>query len=175
MKTLDIKGSVIDVGGLFMPAKGRTKSWNVDMYHILDIKENRNGVKADVVVDLNTWRQIQHGTHYDNAFCIEVTDHFWNPVRAFQHINEFLKAGGKLYLSSNFLFPHHTGFDCMRYTITGLNKILHETGFRVLSTTPRFAVDEGLLEAMQKESKVVYHPGEIGYMIVAEKINYDER
>ena len=171
LSTLTISGSVIDIGGLFWPAKGRTKTWEVDNYRILDVKEGRKGIKTDYLYDLNKPAQFsQHILRrFDIAFCIEVTDHFWNPVQAFKSIGHLLKPEGLLYISSNFLFPHHTGFDCIRLTRTGLEKILTETGFKVLEITPRFAVDDTLSKAMHKESKVVYHENEIGYFVIAKK------
>ena len=160
---------MIDIGGLFWPVKGRTKTWNVSQYDIWDVKESRNGVKATYISDLN--RERSHFTwQYDTAFCIEVTDHLWNPIQAFQNINTSLKQGGLLYISSNFLFPHHTGFDCIRFTKTGLEKILKETGFEVLKVTPRYAVDSTMEATMHMESKVVYNGGEIGYMVEARKL-----
>ena len=128
---------------------------------------------ADFIYDLN--RPIRfdrrHLSAFDTAFCIEVTDHLWNPVRAFKNINHLLRPGGMLYVSSNFLFPHHTGFDCIRLTKTGLQKILAETGFEVLEVTPRLARSPNILQdLMAEESKVDYAPGEIGYMVAAQKL-----
>ena len=170
LSTLKISGSVIDIGGLFWPVKGRTKIWDVNDYKILDIKEGRKGIKTDYVYDLNTYVPLDGLPKFDNAFCVEVTDHLWNPIGAFENIALLLKHGGMLYISSNFLFPHHTGFDCIRLTRTGLQKILERTGFKVLEITPRFAVDDALSKAMHKESKVVYHENEIGYFCVATKL-----
>lgn len=167
LKTISVKGSVLDVGGLFWPVKGRTKTWNVPDYAILDVKPERNGVTATIVHDINRFYPLVAA--FDNAFLLEVIDHLWNPVMAFQNINNLMRVGGTLYVSANFLFPHHTGFDCIRLTSTGLQKILEETGFTVLEITPRYAVDKTLEEAMRKESKVVYHPGEIGYFVTARK------
>lgn len=168
LKTIDVKGSVLDVGGLFMPVKGRTKSWNVEKYCLTDIKAGRKGIATNFIWDFNL--PLKFYDEYDNAFCIEVIDHFWNPVVAIQNMNLLLKKGGLLYTSFNFLFPHHTGFDCIRLTKTGIRKILKETGFEVISITPRYAVDETLATAMSKESKVDYAKGEIGYFCVATKI-----
>ena len=166
LKTIDVSGSVIDVGGLFMPVKGRTKSWEVSDYKIADISGGRKGIKTDYICDFN---RIGIYDRFDVAFCIEVLDHFWNPVEAFRNINQALYRGGLLYISSNFLFPHHTGFDCLRLTKTGLSKILEETGFKVLEISPRYAVDDTLKIAMSKESKVDYAKGEIGYFVKAIK------
>lgn len=170
LKTIDVKGSVLDVGGLFWPVKGRTKTWNVSDYVILDTKPSRNGVTANIVHDLN--RPYPLVAAFDNAFLVEVTDHLWDPMTAFQNINNLMRVGGMLHVSSNFLFPHHTGFDCLRLTSTGLTKLLQETKFDVLDVSPRFAVDNTLEEAMWKESKVVYHPGEIGYFVTAKKYGH---
>lgn len=171
LKTIDVKGSVIDIGGLFMPVKGRTGSWDVERYKILDIKKGRKGIEVDYVGDLNEYFGLPFGEEpFDNAFCIEVIDHFWNPVEAFKNINRLLERGGILYTSSNFLFPHHTGYDCIRLTKTGLKRILEETGFKLLHVEPRYASDTQLHTAMAKESKVDYAKNEIGYMCVAQKI-----
>ena len=164
---MKIKGSVIDIGGLFWPVRGRTKTWEVPDYKILDVKPHRKGVTADFVFDIN--KHFGLTQQFDNAFCIEVLDHVWNPVVAFENMNRLLREGGLLYISANFLFPHHTGFDCTRYTKSGLAKLLHETGFGVEYVKPRKAVDGDLEKALRKESKVVYHPGEIGYFVKAKK------
>ena len=171
LKTIDVNvDRVADVGGLFMPVQGRTKSWNVLTYEIWDVKKNRNGVIANYTADFNTTDNMD-GWDYDVVFCIEVTDHFWNPVKAFKNINDMMKKGGTLYISSNFLFPHHTGFDCIRFTITGLSKVLSETGFAVTHYEPRFAKNvETLGMAMRNESKVYYNPGAIGFMVTAKKL-----
>lgn len=169
LSTLEILGSVIDVGGLFWPVKGRTRVWDVSNYKILDIKKSRKGVTADFVVDLNHPHP-EINEQFDNAFLIEVTDHLWNPVAAFENINRLLRQGGKLYISSNFIFPHHTGFDCIRLTETGLRKILKETGFEVIDMRARLSSNELLPKALDLESLVQYHRREIGYMCVAKKI-----
>ena len=167
LKTIDVSGSVVDVGGLFWPVKGRTKTWNVDIYHIVDVKETRNGVKADYVADINL--SMDYSFQHDVGFCIEVTDHLWNPVMAFNNVNLMIKPGGILHISSNFIFPHHTGFDCIRFTRDGISKVLQMTGFEILNIVPRYAVDDTLFQGLKKESKVVYHPNEIGYMVTAQK------
>lgn len=165
LSTIDVSGSVLDVGGLFWPVKGRTKSWDVTDYKILDIKPSRNGVKADYVVDLNEGHR--NVDNFDVAFCIEVADHFWDPVNAFCGISQMVRPGGTLYVSSNFMFPHHTGFDCVRLTSTGLTRILKFAMFNVVSIEPRKAVDDDLYKALSKESKAVYHRGDIGYFVRA--------
>ena len=50
--TLKIYGSVLDVGGLKAPVKGRTKIWEVAEYKILDIKPEWKGWKTDYICDI---------------------------------------------------------------------------------------------------------------------------
>ena len=169
--TLEIKGKVADIGGLFWPAKGRTKIWNVPRYDIFDVVKSRRGVHTNVIWDFNRQRDWEEVGQYDVAFCLEVTDHFWDPVTAFRNIRDLLREGGMLYVSSNFLFPHHTGFDCIRLTSTGLQKVLTETGFEVVEIRPRTAAKPAILEeAMRAESKVYRNPGAIGYMLTAKRL-----
>lgn len=174
LSKIDVKGNVIDVGGLFWPAKGRTKSWDVPWYVIQDIKKTRKGVVAEVVCDMNKpvpeeYKLMTKG-QFDVVFCVEVLDHIWNPYQAFNNMSDFLKPGGMLYISANFMFPHHTGFDCARYTNVGIQKLLDETGFTMVECAARFAVDSALFDNLARESKVVYHRDHIGYMITAKKI-----
>jgi len=168
LRTLDIKGSVIDVGGVFWPVKGRTKSWNVDTYHIFDTCDERNGVSATFVGDIN--EPISLSGQYDNTFFIEVTDHLFNPFQAFKNLANLTKRGGKVFLSSNFIYPHHTGIDMMRFTLRGLKTQLTFAGFGIVSISPRFAASEALPSALDMESPIQYRRGEVGYMIVAEKL-----
>lgn len=170
LKTIEVAGSVIDIGGLFWPVKGRTKTWETTSYKILDIQKSRKGIQADYVEDINYYFDFTE-PQFNVAFCIEVTDYLWNPVMAFENIARLLEKNGMLYVSSNFLFPNHTGLDCVRFTRAGLHRILKETGFKILHTEPRFATNvEHFGDVMRAESKVYYSPAEIGYMIKAQKI-----
>jgi len=54
LKTIDVKADrVLDAGGSEKSIKGRTKSFDVKELLILDLKEPHQGVKPDIVCDLN--------------------------------------------------------------------------------------------------------------------------
>lgn len=170
LKTIYVTGSVLDVGGLAMPVKGRTKSWDVSNYRVLDIKG------GDYVADLNK-KLIPYNPSgifdYDIAFCLEVMEYIYNPFMALENINMFLKKGGVLYISTHFMFPHHSGGpDSLRYTRTGITRLLEKTGFKVEEITPRFAGMKGgmLEEWANSESKINKYPGQIGHMTKATKL-----
>ena len=153
ISTLEIYGSVLDVGGLKAPVKDRTKVWDVPNYKILDIKSEWKGWKTDIVFDLQ--RHNYNGKEFDNVFCTEVVEYMFDPFTAFLNLNKMLKKGGKLYLSTHFMYPHHIGgTDCIRFTRDGIVTILKETGFKVDNIVPRVPLDPKLFTSLiMRESK----------------------
>jgi SAM-dependent methyltransferase len=180
LKTIDVKGTVLDVGGVSMPVKGRTKSWDVSDYKILDNRKKKPEATTDYVYDMNMELPVYAGSFiydgqefkvgFDNIFCLEVMEYIWNPVQALKNINNLLNKGGNLYISFHFLFPHHSPpkNDYLRYTRIGAKKLLEETGFKIVEITPRTTVVPDILEEFCKaESKVNKSKNEIGYLIKA--------
>ena len=153
LSKIDIKGSVIDIGGY-----GRPRG-----YKILDYKG------GDYIYDLNY--EIPEISQFDTALCLEVMEYIWNPVQALKNINKLLKPGGLLYISFHFLFPHHHPKfkDYLRYTKPGIEKLMKETGFTIQEIIPRKARTGKLIEFCREESKIVNCPGDVGYMICAKK------
>ena len=170
LKTIDVNGMVLDVGGIALPVKNRTKSWNVSDYKILDSCAGKRGVKTDYVNDINY--PVYRIPSVDIIFCLEVMEYIWNPVTALINLNRFLKPDGTLYISFHLFFPHHhpSDMDFLRYTRRGIAKILEETGFKVEEIVPRMTiVPETLKKFCDAESKIYNHPGEMGYLIKAKK------
>jgi len=171
LKTIDVNGTVLDVGGVVMPVKGRTKSWNVTDYKILDSSTEKRRVKTDYLEDIN-YEIIEDYPQFDVIFCLEVMEYVWNPAMALNNISKLLKPNGLLYISFHFLFPHHHPVirDYLRYTISGINMLLKKTGFKMEEVVPRTTrVPDTLREFCQAESKVYKYPSEIGYLIKAKK------
>lgn len=181
VKKIDVKADrVLDVGGSQLPIKKRVKSWDVRDYKILDLEAPHEGPKPDIVFDLNIMSYtLEHKETIDIVFCLEVMEYIWSPVAAIQNMHNFLKAGGILYISFPFLYPHHNpkGLDYMRYTRWGAEKLLTQTGFKIISNTPRIATDAGLeylagfygAEGMRSAAGYDGHD-EIGYLIKAIKV-----
>jgi len=191
IKTIDVKADrVLDVGGGANPVKGRTKSWAVDYYRILD--NNLEGdFKIDVLLDLNLELEGQKHTvfnynpgskiftHlgvYDIIFCLEVMEYVWNPKTAIEHLYSLInEEGGTLYISFPFLYPHHNpaGHDYLRYTRWGVEKLLTETGFEIEYITPRIEmgdlrISNWFLSEKMHPCKGMRHD-EIGFMVKAIK------
>lgn len=72
LKNIDVKAKrVLDCGGSQLPVKGRTKSWEVKTYKILDLQNpHENKVSPDIVADINVdlggffWRRISTWSFY---------------------------------------------------------------------------------------------------------------
>ena len=182
LKQIDVKADrVLDVGGAQLPIKKRVKSWDIGhWYKIIDLEIPHEGEEPDHSFDLNIpFRNFMGGFNADIIFCLEVMEYIWNPVVAMENMRSGLIAGGILYISFPFLYPHHNpkGLDYMRYTRWGAEKLLTEIGFKIIKNTPRIATEAGLIElssfygyeGMRSAAGFDGHD-EIGYLIKAIKV-----
>lgn len=157
LKTIDVNGNVLDIGGSQNPIKGRTKSWEVSEYNILDLKEPHEEKKeADLTCDI---QDVYPNTVFiatgiaekiDNIFCIEVSEYWHDPMQAMKNINTLLKKGGILYISFHTLYGLHNpkGEDCLRFTKNAIIKLLEATGFKI---------EELKARTLKPESRSLYY------------------
>lgn len=169
---------VLDVGGSQKPVKDRLgEKGETSTYTILDLAEPHEvSQRPHIVCDLNYERTDAIITKFDYAFCLEVAEYWWNPLQALRNINSFLKPHAKLYLSVPFVYPVHNpkDEDCLRYTETGIVKLLERAGFGINKIIPRTA-DSLLLESFyiiegMKPSKDYKSHNAVGWLIEAVKI-----
>lgn len=182
---------VLDVGGSQYPIKGRTDSWDVKDYKILDLKQPHECKrKPNIIWDLNEnikadgngTRDITNGGKFVNfniLFCLEVMEYIWDPIICLNNLNRLMKDGAILYISFPTIYPHHNpyGEDCLRYTRWGVEKLLSKTGFEIEELTPRkakhtnfnwlweFYMKEGMRPAKNFDGHI-----DIGYLVKAKKI-----
>jgi len=129
LKSLHLKGSVIDIGGGKRTAKERIGSCEGE-YHILDRKHYRDlQFNPDIEHDLNYL--LDTDKQYDYAFLLFTFEFLWNPIRAFQNVNKLLKQDGIFYFNAPYKMPTecYVEEDYYRITRTGIEKLLKETGF----------------------------------------------
>lgn len=161
LKTIDVEGKVLDVGGSQNPIKGRTMSWNATDYKILDLEEPHEcKQKPDYIGDIQKGTLWKPGSevfklessdseipdnYFDQVFCIEVSEYWYNPLRALENINRTMKVGGKLYISFHFIYPMHNPveFDYLRYTPWGACKLIEKVGFKLNKHHARILSDTG--------------------------------
>jgi len=137
LKTLDVKAErVLDIGGKQLPVMGRTKSWEVSEYKILDLPE----------FDLNNYSQ-EFTIDGDIIFCLEVFEYLINPLAGLKNIEMCLKENAKAYVTFAFAYPHHNELelDSLRYTESGIRLLAKKARLRITNTWYR-RDKSGLLE-----------------------------
>lgn len=77
--------------------------------------------------------------YFDQIFCLETFEYIFDPITALRNLNKLLKPNGLLFISFLFVYPHHNpeGHDYLRYTRWGVERLLEETGFKILELKPR--------------------------------------
>jgi len=138
LKDLDIKADLVyDIGGGQGNVKGRTKSWQVKEYAVLDLPE----YNIDIVSNYEIAKA-------DLIFCLEVFEYLIDPITAMGNIYNLLKPGGKAYITFAFVYPHHNELelDSLRYTENGIKRIAERVGLSITNTWYR--IDRsGLLQS----------------------------
>lgn len=137
LATLTIKADkVLDIGGLQLPIKGRTKDWDVHTYKIFDSIKTMKDRKADFVAEIDRTLDMHKDINelmdeWDVVFMLEVMEYVIDPVTAVTNVFDFLKPGGTAYISFPFLYPHHPpeGTDFLRFTEDGARELMRRAGF----------------------------------------------
>ena len=100
-------------------------------YVASDIKQNSKKT-IDLVADFIKAPEKFKKGDYDYVLCIQVLEHFENPMKAFEYFNRVLKPGGRLFLTTNFIYQIHMELnDYFRFTKYGLISLGKKNGFKV--------------------------------------------
>ena len=129
-----LSGCCLDIGCGEMPFKSLIEK-HVSSYDSIDIE--RRVPEVSYVGSIQDMHMIEDGA-YDSALCLEVLEHVQNPFIAVSEIHRILKKGGKLVCSVPHLSRlHEEPHDYFRYTLYGLQSLFENSGFKVISITPR--------------------------------------
>lgn len=132
---------VLDIGGSQNPIKGRTKSWNVKDYKILDLETPHITLQEpDLMHDMNypIIRQLnfavaQYKGIVDLIFCLGVFDYVINPNIAMDNIKYLLKRHGIAWIEFPFVYPIHQPVDhegC-RYSEGCVRRLVKQAGLSI--------------------------------------------
>lgn len=129
----NIGGVVIDLGGGKNPSYERF--WHIKPEKFIRVDINEKSA-PDVVADLN--KPLPFPDNFtDVVFLFNVIYILGNPGKTLLEINRILKTGGKLFITSPFIFNEaKEPNDYWRFTSEGLEKILSEAGFGELLIKP---------------------------------------
>ena len=104
----------------------------------LDVDSKRN---PDIVADLHDWRP---DCQFDVVVMAGVLEHCHSPNRANKTVEQVLRGGGKLILTTPFIFPiHDAPYDYYRFTKFGLAHLL--ANFAEVHIEERNQWTEGIL------------------------------
>lgn len=145
------KKVVLDIGVQDKPTRRLTKG-DPESYWTTDISHQWN---PDFIFDLNdanflnkpleAYRKITLlddppcPTQFDVIFCIEVLEHCWNPVQALQNMVFMLKPGGRIYIATPFINPHHDEWDMLRFTDEWYQEVLPRFNLKIVKIRERVA------------------------------------
>ena len=129
----NIHGIIIDLGGGFKPSHERFLEIKTEKIIKVDINEK---TEPDIVADLN--EPLPFPDNYADAiFLFNVIYILESPQKTLREINRILKSGGKLFITSPFIFNEaKEPNDYWRFTSEGLEKLLKESGFNNYFITP---------------------------------------
>ena len=130
LNSIEVKGKVLDVGGIACPMRNQIIDKGITEYKILDKVLYRKDVRTDYIYDLEHFIGPLDWL-FDVAFCTEVMQFIYNPVRVLNNINSFLENEALLYITFHLTQPPMKGEDYLRYTKKGVEKLLRKTKFHI--------------------------------------------
>lgn len=142
-----IGADVLDIGGSQKPVRNRLGAHGeATRYVIFDLENpHEKTFSPDITGDIQNIDTFSENAEkyvefFDIAFCLEVAEYWTRPHEALKNIANFLKPGGLLYISFQFVYPAHNPVkqDSLRYTFAGAEKLLEEAGFEISDYVDRF-------------------------------------
>lgn len=129
----NVDGVIIDLGGGKSPSYERF--WNIKPEKFIRVDINEKA-EPDVIADLN--KPLSFSDNFADAiFLFSVIYILKNPPAVLREINRVLKPGGKLFLTSPFIFNEaKEPNDYWRFTSEGLERLLKESGFNEILIKP---------------------------------------
>jgi ubiquinone/menaquinone biosynthesis C-methylase UbiE len=104
-------------------------------------------VKPDVVGDVQSLPCEDNS--FDIILCTEVLEHVQDPRRAIAEMHRVLRPGGRLVLTTRFLFPiHHPSHDFFRFTEAGLQSLF--AGWNTFTIRPEASSFETIAILLQR-------------------------
>lgn len=137
LSELDVKAdTVLDIGGAQGNVKGRTKSWDVKEYKVLDLPDYDLDYRESSTSANGDESDFDYIDQADLIFCLEVFEYLVNPRGALRNIYDCLKEGGKAYITFAFAYPHHNELelDALRYTEPGIKRLADSAGLKITNT-----------------------------------------
>lgn len=129
---------VFDIGGAQHPIKGRTLTWNVGDYKIIDLAEPHVTLQEpDIAQDMNCHLDNKSFAGYlgmvDIIYCLGVFDYVINPNIAMDNITKLLSKNGHAWVEYPLVYPIHNPIDdegC-RYSEGCIRRLAKQAGLNI--------------------------------------------
>lgn len=158
LKELDVRAErCLDIGGSQLPARGRTKSWDVKEYLIADLeKPHADSKQPEVFMDINwpmTEELVDQMFKFDLVFCLEVFEYIWNPALAVRNIANCMSDNGSAWVTFPSFYPLHNPIedDALRYMPGGIRKLAEFADLTIEEMIPRRPETSALQNAWSAE------------------------
>lgn len=176
-------GCVLDIGGAQNPIKGRTKSWDVKDYKIVDLETPHVEIqKPDIVHDMNeelikqfNYPLSQYKDKVDIIFCLGVFDYVINPNIAMETIKKLLAPGGYAWIEFPFAYAHHEPLmeEGCRYSEGCINRLADQAGLQITEMVRKME-ESGLLRQWyaaerQRAARDYEYHGVTGFIVKLSK------
>lgn len=139
-------------GEIAATLKMASSQTNISLFSI-DISSER---EPDIVGDIC---EICFENEFDAIVIAEVLEHVQRPLLACQKIYDALQPGGRLIMTTPFIFPlHDRPHDYWRFTRYGLEYLLKATGFTEINIKERNGWGESITVLMWRVVNTPGHP-----------------
>lgn len=153
--TLDVKAhTVIDIGGAQDPIKGKTKSWEVENYLIMDLETPHVLTQSpDLVQDMN--EPLTHKVKADLVFMLGVMDYVINPNIAMQNIHDLLAEGGEAWIEWPLFYGHHEPLmeEGCRYSEGCIHRLIKQANLKLVEMIRKPAGNDNLIRFMREDGQ----------------------
>jgi SAM-dependent methyltransferase len=128
-KKYDQKGKkLLDVGAGTSPYEKYFKKLD---YLAQDVKQNENQT-IDYVGEIEAGLKEVKSSSFDYILCTQVLEHLREPQKVFEEFKRLLRPGGRLFLTTNFVYQiHMEPNDYFRFTEYGLRYLGEKNGFEI--------------------------------------------
>lgn len=153
--SLDVNAErVLDIGGAQDPLKGKTKTWDVLDYKIMDLSEPHvKSVEPDIIHDMN---DEYRGNHKFNAiFCLGVFDYVIEPGVAMRNIAKLMDNDGYAWVEFPLFYGHHEPLEdegC-RYSEGCIKRLVNRAGLKIDDILRKPAGNDYLVRFMREDGQ----------------------
>lgn len=151
----EVRANVLfDIGGAQHPIKGRTKSWVVNQYKIIDLEvPHVEKQHPDIEHDMNkAWERTEKA---DVIYCLGVTDYVINPNIFCDNIAKMLTKDGFAWIEWPLFYGHHEPLweEGCRYSEGCIMRLLEQSGLELKEIIRKPAGNPYLVEFMRQDGQ----------------------